>query len=102
MPPHSPPTDASLLRMPSREARRKLFERHAHNPILTVADWPYAANAVFNPAAAVVDGEAVILARVEQPARHLAVARSTHGVDQWTVDRGGLPDGRPARRDQAG
>lgn len=71
-------------------SRGALFERHALNPILTVAHVPYAANAVFNPASAVVDGETVILARVEQPARHLAVARSTNRVDRWTVDRGGL------------
>jgi predicted GH43/DUF377 family glycosyl hydrolase len=45
--------------------RGALFERHALNPILTVAHVPYAANAVFNSAAAVVDGETVILARVE-------------------------------------
>ena len=27
---------------------RELFERHPGNPILTAADWPYPANAVFN------------------------------------------------------
>jgi len=66
----------------------ELFERHAGNPILTAADWPYPANAVFNPAAAVVDGETVILARVEdlRGISHLSVARSANGVDGWTVD----------------
>jgi predicted GH43/DUF377 family glycosyl hydrolase len=66
----------------------ELFERYAQNPILTAADWPYPANAVFNPAAAVLDGETVILARVEdlRGISHLSVARSANGVDGWTVD----------------
>jgi predicted GH43/DUF377 family glycosyl hydrolase len=34
----------------------ELVERHAQNPILSAADWPYAGNAIFNPAAAVVGG----------------------------------------------
>ena len=42
-----------------------LFERHPLNPILTVKDLGYPANAVFNAAAAQVDGETVLLARVE-------------------------------------
>ena len=46
-------------------ARRELFDRSPANPILTAADWPYAVNAVFNPAAALVDGVTVLLARVE-------------------------------------
>jgi beta-1,2-mannobiose phosphorylase / 1,2-beta-oligomannan phosphorylase len=65
----------------------ELFERHALNPILTADDWPYPANAVFNPAAVVADRETVILARVEdlRGISHLAVARSANGVDGWTV-----------------
>jgi nitrite reductase/ring-hydroxylating ferredoxin subunit len=43
----------------------ELFERHPGNPILTAADWPYPVNAVFNPAAAMRDGQTVLLARVE-------------------------------------
>jgi predicted GH43/DUF377 family glycosyl hydrolase len=66
----------------------ELFERHPQNPILTADDWPYPANAVFNPAAAVVDGETIVLARVEdlRGISHLTVARSANGVDGWTVD----------------
>ena len=66
----------------------ELFERHAGNPILTAADWPGQVNAVFNPAAAEVDGETVLLARVEdrRGISHLAVARSANGVDGWSVD----------------
>jgi predicted GH43/DUF377 family glycosyl hydrolase len=65
----------------------ELFERHTHNPILSAADWPYPANAVFNPAAAVVAGETIVLARVEdlRGISHLTVARSANGVDGWTV-----------------
>jgi len=65
-----------------------LFHRHAGNPILTAEDWPYPVNAVFNPAAAAIDGETVLLARVEdrRGISHLAVARSANGMDGWTVD----------------
>jgi predicted GH43/DUF377 family glycosyl hydrolase len=42
----------------------ELFERHPNNPILTAADWPYEVNGVFNPAAAEVAGQTVLLARV--------------------------------------
>jgi predicted GH43/DUF377 family glycosyl hydrolase len=66
---------------------RELFDRHSSNPILTAGDWPYTANAVFNPAAAVVDGETVLLARVEdrRGISHLTVARSANGVDGWSI-----------------
>ena len=65
----------------------ELFERHNRNPILTAADWPYPVNAVFNPAATVVNGETVVLARVEdlRGISHLTVARSANGVDGWTI-----------------
>ncbi len=66
----------------------ELFERHPNNPILTGADWPYPVNGVFNPAAAEVAGETVLLARVEDRTgiSHLTVARSANGVDDWQVD----------------
>ena len=65
----------------------ELFERHPSNPILTAADWPYPVNAVFNPAAATVNGVTVLLARVEdrRGISHLAVARSPNGVDNWSI-----------------
>ena len=67
----------------------ELFRRHPANPVLTAADWPTVVNAVFNPAAVVVDGVTVLLARVEARTgiSHLTVARSSNGVDAWTVDR---------------
>jgi predicted GH43/DUF377 family glycosyl hydrolase len=67
---------------------RELFRRHPANPILTAEGWPYPVNVVFNPAAAQVGDETVILARVEdlRGLSHLAVARSPNGIDGWTVD----------------
>ena len=66
----------------------ELFRRHPANPILTAEDWPYPVNAVFNPAAAQIDGHTVLLARVEdrRGISHLTVARSTNGVNNWTID----------------
>ena len=66
----------------------ELFHRHPSNPLLTAADWPYAVNSVFNPAAAQVNGETVILARVEdlRGISHLTVARSANGVDGWAIE----------------
>jgi len=69
-------------------SQAELFTRHPANPILTAGDWPYPVNAVFNPAAAVVDGHTIVLARVEdrRGISHLAVARSANGVDGWAID----------------
>jgi beta-1,2-mannobiose phosphorylase / 1,2-beta-oligomannan phosphorylase len=66
----------------------ELFHRHPGNPILTAEDWPYPVNAVFNPAAAALDGETVLLARAEdrRGISHLAVARSANGIDGWSID----------------
>jgi beta-1,2-mannobiose phosphorylase / 1,2-beta-oligomannan phosphorylase len=67
---------------------RELFQRHDANPILTVDDWPYPVNAVFNPAAAQLADTTVLLARVEglTGISHLSVARSRNGVDGWVID----------------
>ena len=66
----------------------ELFQRDPGNPILTAADWPTPVNAVFNPAAAVVAGETVVVARVEdrRGISHLGVARSADGRSGWVVD----------------
>ena len=66
----------------------ELFRRHPANPLLTAADWPVGVNAVFNPAAVAIDGETVLLARVEARTgiSHLTVARSANGVDGWQID----------------
>jgi predicted GH43/DUF377 family glycosyl hydrolase len=73
----------------SRPPTRELFDRCPKNPILTVEDWPYPANAVFNAAAAIVDGETLLLVRVEdfRGASHLTVARSKDGISNWRIDK---------------
>lgn len=66
----------------------ELFQRHPDNPILSVSDWPYKANSVFNAAAAEVDGKILLLARVEdyRGISHLTVARSDDGISDWEID----------------
>lgn len=66
-----------------------LFHRHAANPILTAADWPYPAHTVFNPGATLLrDGTTLLLCRVEDRRghSHLCAARSENGVDGWVID----------------
>lgn len=72
----------------TRTSPPELFERHSSNPILTCRDLPYPANSVFNPAAAIVDGETLLLLRVEdrRGLSHLTAARSKDGVSNWQVD----------------
>jgi predicted GH43/DUF377 family glycosyl hydrolase len=64
------------------------FRREPGNPILSAADLPYPANSVFNPGAALVEDETVLLARVEdlRGISHLQVARSANGVSGWRFD----------------
>ena len=68
-------------------SNHEVFRRHAGNPILTAADWSRPVNAVFNPAAALVDGETVVVARVEdrRGISHLGVARSADGLSGWSI-----------------
>lgn len=66
-----------------------LFHRHADNPILTAADWPYPVNSVFNCGAALlVDGTTLLLCRVEDRSgrSHLCAARSRDGLTGWSID----------------
>lgn len=66
-----------------------LFRRHASNPILGAADWPYPAHSVFNPGATRLrDGSTLLLCRVEDRRghSHLCAARSANGVGSWVVD----------------
>lgn len=68
----------------------ELFTRHAHNPILTAADWPYPINTVFNAGATMLhDGTTLLLCRVEDRRghSHLCAARSANGVDKWKIDK---------------
>ena len=66
----------------------ELFRRHSRNPILHRGNWPYQVNSVFNPAAAMVDGEVLLLVRAEdrRGLSHLTVARSANGVSGWRID----------------
>lgn len=69
-------------------SRQELFRRYEENPILTAAGWPQTVNAVFNPGAAQLDGETILLVRVEDRTglSHLAVARSADGLTSWRID----------------
>jgi len=64
------------------------FHRYAGNPIITTADLPYPASSVFNAGAALVDGETLLLMRVEdrRGLSHLTVARSKDGRGDWRID----------------
>jgi len=66
-----------------------LFTRYAGNPILQSSRWPYTINAVMNAGATVVDGQTVLVCRVEdrRGISHLAVARSSDGKSNWVVDK---------------
>jgi predicted GH43/DUF377 family glycosyl hydrolase len=70
------------------KAQEGLFTRYEGNPILTASQWPYPANAVFNPAAVAVDGQTLLLVRVEDMRgfSHLCVARSADGRANWQID----------------
>jgi len=70
------------------EKPRGLFSRYEQNPILTPAEWPYPANAVFNPGAVAVDGQTLLLVRVENMRgfSHLTAARSRNGKTDWQID----------------
>jgi predicted GH43/DUF377 family glycosyl hydrolase len=71
-----------------RLARDALLQRDSHNPVLTAADWPATINAVFNPGAAQVGDETVLLVRVEERTglSYLCVARSRDGLGDWIVE----------------
>ncbi len=64
-----------------------LFRRYQGNPILTPAQWPYSANAVFNPGATKYNGKILLLVRVEDMRgfSHLTVARSKDGKTDWRI-----------------
>jgi predicted GH43/DUF377 family glycosyl hydrolase len=66
-----------------------LFHRHAKNPLLTAAMWPYPAHTVFNAGATrLKDGTTLLLVRVEDRTgrSHLTAARSKNGLDHWVID----------------
>jgi predicted GH43/DUF377 family glycosyl hydrolase len=71
-----------------KKTNRELFHRHSNNPILSVKDWPYDANSVFNAAATEVEGRVLLLVRVEdfRGISHFTAARSKDGISKWDID----------------
>ena len=65
-----------------------LFKRYEHNPILTADIWPYPINSVFNPGAVRVNGDVLLLNRVEDMRgfSHFCVSRSKNGLTDWQID----------------
>ncbi len=65
-----------------------LFKRYENNPILTVQDWPYPCNTVFNAGATKRDNKTLLLVRVEdlRGFSHLCVAKSEDGISKWQID----------------
>ena len=72
----------------SKAGFKELFTRYQGNPIILVGDMPYRSNAVFNAAATRIDGETLLLMRVEdrRGISHLTIARSKDGLTDWRID----------------
>src|SRR5262245_51352353 len=66
----------------------ELFTRYDANPVIEASGWPGEVNSVFNPGAAEVGGETLLLVRVEDRTgvSHLGVARSADGLTGWTIE----------------
>jgi len=89
----------------SRNAHHSLFQRYEKNPILSPKDWPYVANATFNPGATTIGGETILLVRVEDMRgfSHLTVARSKDGMTDWRIEpRPALKPDAESREEQWG
>ncbi|RKY69391.1 MAG: glycosidase [Candidatus Latescibacterota bacterium] len=76
-----------MKRLGGHNSSNLLFRRYQGNPILTPAQWPYSANAVFNPGATKHDGKVLLLVRVEDMRgfSHLTLARSKDGKSDWRI-----------------
>ena len=66
-----------------------LFRRCERNPIITVEDIPFPAEAVLNPGATTFEDQVVLLLRVEHASGYssIYVARSDNGVSDWDISR---------------
>lgn len=73
----------------NRKFNHELFQRHPDNPVLSVRDWPYDANSVFNAAAVEINNQTLLLVRVEdfRGISHFTVARSNDGLSNWNIDQ---------------
>lgn len=69
----------------SQAMDKEVFVRHSANPLITPQSIPLRANAVLNPGVVEIDGEVVLLLRIEdrQGISQIRVARSRNGVDDW-------------------
>ena len=76
---------------------RDLFVRSKANPIIKPSDLPFSVNGVLNPGVAVVNGEVVLLLRIEN--RRGARMASTDGVSS---DRRSWSQGWPSIRTRSG
>ena len=67
---------------------KSIFQRSAHNPILTPRDMPFTAEAVLNPGATEYNGQVVLLLRVEDTSGYssIYVARSDDGETDWDIE----------------
>ena len=67
---------------------KPIFRRSEYNPILSVSDLPFHAESVLNPGAVEVDGQVVLLLRVEDTNGFSSIytARSDNGVTDWQID----------------
>lgn len=72
----------------AKSTRSLLFQDFEGNPILSPEGWPYPANAIFNPGATEINGQVLLLCRVEdyKGFSHLTVAKSKDGITNWKVD----------------
>jgi beta-1,4-mannooligosaccharide/beta-1,4-mannosyl-N-acetylglucosamine phosphorylase len=77
-----------MAELSQAQKAHNLFKKFDGNPVLSPEDWPYPANAVFNPASAKFNSETLLLVRVEDMRgfSHLTVARSTNGFTNWQID----------------
>jgi len=77
-----------MQKQDERNLDHSLFQRYANNPILSPGQWPYVANATFNPGTTELAGETILLVRVEDMRgfSHLTIARSKDGKTGWRID----------------
>lgn len=70
---------------------QRIFRR-CEQPLLTPVDLTVQSNGVLNPGVAEMDGEVVLLLRIEdrRGLSHIRVARSANGIDGWRVARHAL------------
>lgn len=63
----------------------RIFTRNPQNPLVRPEDLPIHTNGVLNPGVAEVDGEVVLLLRIEnrRGLSQIRIARSRNGVDGW-------------------